>query len=418
MILSHPTGNPNVREAIAALTDAGLLSEFWTSIYWRQDAALNRLLPHSLCRELNRRTFPCVSRRQVYCYPWRELARLTARQLRLSRFIRHETGTFCVDAVYRALDARVASRLREQPGIDAVYAYEDGAWASFQTAQQLGIKTIYELPIGYWRFGRQLLEEEAELEPEWAATLRGNSDSMEKLNRKDEELLLADHILVPSNFVRNTLSAACVPGTPISVIPYGGPPVFPEKPPKRPDGDKLKVIFVGALSQRKGLSYLLAAVERCQPHVTLTLIGRKAGECRPLNQRLGRHRWIPSLPHLEVIEEIRRHDVMVFPSLFEGFGLVILEAMSQGVPVIATPHTAAADLLHDGDDGFLVPIRDAEAIAEKLDLLLRDRSRLDAMREAALHTASLHWWQHYRQELIATVGHILGKAPAELSEVY
>ncbi len=322
-----------------------------------------------------------------------------------------------MDAVYRALDERVASRLQQDPDIDAVYAYEDGAWASFQIARKLGVKAIYELPIGYWRFSRGLLEEEAAREPEWATTLRGNHDSIEKLFRKDEELALANHILVPSEFVRKTLLDAASVNAPISVIPYGAPlPLLWKEPRNNTDG-KLKVIFVGALSQRKGLSYLLKAVECCKQNVTLTLIGRKAGECRALDRALHLHRWIPSLPHAEVLEEIRRHDVMVFPSLFEGFGLVLLEAMSQGVPVIATTHSAAPDFLRDGDDGFLVPIRDAEAIGEKLELLLSDRSQLSAMSEAAIRKARLHSWQRYREGLIATVGQILGKSSTEMAQV-
>ncbi len=417
MILSHPTGNPNVREATAALADAGLLSEFWTSVYWRQDSGINRVLPRAIRRELNRRTFPRLNPRHVHCYPWLELGRLTARGLRLSRLIRHETGRFSIDAVYRALDARVATRLQQQPDVDAVYAYEDGASASFRAARNLGVKTIYELPIGYWRFSRKLLEEEAELEPEWATTLRGNHDNSEKLNRKDEELALADHIIVPSEFVRETLSNISSISAPIIVLPYGAPPVVARKQPRNADAGKLKVIFVGALSQRKGLSYLLKAVESCHPSVRLTLIGRKAGECRALDRALQLHRWIPSLPHAEVLEEIRHHDVMVFPSLFEGFGLVILEAMSQGVPVIATSNSAAPDLLSDGDDGFLVPIRDADAIAEKLELFLKNRSQLTAMSEAALRKARLHSWRRYRKDLVAVVGQIIGTGSAEMAQV-
>jgi starch synthase len=345
------------------------------------------------------------------------MGRLTARGLRLSRLIQHETGRFSVDAVYKALDSRVASRLQQDPDIDAVYAYEDGAWASFQMARKLGLKAIYELPIGYWRFSRELLEEESALEPEWATTLRGNRDSIEKLSRKDEELALANHILVPSEFVRKTLLGAAGVTAPISVIPYGAPTPLERREPQSSTDGKLKVIFVGALSQRKGLSYLLKAMERCKENVTLTLIGRKVGECRALDRALHLHRWIPSLPHAEVLEEIRRHDVMVFPSLFEGFGLVLLEAMSQGVPVIATTHSAAPDFLSDGDDGFLVPIRDAEAIVEKLELLLRDRSQLAEMGEAAIRKATLHSWQRYRESLVATVGQILGKSSTEMAQV-
>lgn len=85
--------------------------------------------------------------------------------------------------------------------------------------------------------------------------------------------------------------------------------------------------------------------------------------------------------------------------------------------MIATTHSAAPDFLRDGDDGFLVPIRDAEAIGEKLELLLSDRSQLSAMSEAAIRKAGLHSWQRYREGLIAIVGQILGKSSTEMAQV-
>jgi glycosyltransferase involved in cell wall biosynthesis len=107
---------------------------------------------------------------------------------------------------------------------------------------------------------------------------------------------------------------------------------------------------------------------------------------------------------------------MVFPSLFEGFGLVLLEAMSCGVPVIATPNGAAPDFVTDGEDGFIVPIRDPEAVAEKLEILVRDRDRLAAMSEAAMRTAARHSWTRYRERLVTTVRQTLAEqAPARLS---
>jgi glycosyltransferase involved in cell wall biosynthesis len=131
--------------------------------------------------------------------------------------------------------------------------------------------------------------------------------------------------------------------------------------------------------------------------------------CRALDAALRGHRWIPSLSHDEVLQEIRRHDVMVFPSLFEGFGLVVLEAMSCGVPVIATAQGGAPDFLEDGKDGFLVPIRSHEAIAEKLELLMRHRDRLFAMSQAAIRKAAQHSWESYRQHLIHTVRQALAE---------
>src|SRR3984893_4155760 len=172
ILLSHPTGNEFVREAIRALLDdAGLLSEFWTSVCWNQQHWLNRVLPRSVSRELGRRAFSHIGRDQMHCHPWVEVGRLAAQKLNLSRLLRHEVGRFSVDAVYRSLDSRVAGRLYDAPNIRGVYAYEDGALASFRVARQLGIKTIYELPIGYWRYYRELMEEEESLQPEWAVNV-------------------------------------------------------------------------------------------------------------------------------------------------------------------------------------------------------------------------------------------------------
>ena len=407
LILSHPTGNANVRETARGLNEAGLLAEFWTSIYWRHESGLNRLLPGAVVRELNRRTFSHVSPNQVHSNPWREAGRLLSSRLGLSKLNRHETGIFSVDAVYHSLDRKLAKTLKSKTDIKAVYAYEDGALDTFQAARANGLKTIYELPIGYWKAHHELLNEEAVLKPEWAKTLRGKTDSQKKLQRKDEELALADQIIVPSQFVQQTLSKAGTLSAPIHVIPYGAPPVSSLEPKSTTQNSKLKIIFVGMLSQRKGLGYLIDAIHKLGSSVELTLIGRRTGECKPLDKALEQHRWIPSLSHDQVLEEIRRHDVMVFPSLFEGFGLVVLEAMSCGVPVIATPQGGAPDFLADGEDGFLVPIRNAEAIAEKLEILIRDRNRLSFMSQAATCKAIQHSWEGYRKRLVHNVNQTL-----------
>ena len=166
----------------------------------------------------------------------------------------------------------------------------------------------------------------------------------------------------------------------------------------------LKILFVGGLSQRKGLTYLFEAADQLGSAIELTIIGRKpAAECKPLESALTKHRWIPSLPHEEILKEMSRHDVFVFPSLFEGFGLVITEALPQGLPVITTPHTCGPDILTNGEDGFIVPIRDSQSIAEKLEELHRDRTLLASMSAAARQTAERNTWSQYRTRLTEAV---------------
>jgi glycosyltransferase involved in cell wall biosynthesis len=249
--------------------------------------------------------------------------------------------------------------------------------------------------------GQKIQQEEAALKPEWASTMSANLDSAEKLERKDRELQLADKIVVASAFTKKTLAEAPNLNAPIQVIPYGAPAVA--APVEKQCNGKLKVLFVGILSQRKGISYVFDAVKPLAAHVELTLIGRPGGPCPALERELKAHRWIPSLPHAQVLEEMQRHDVLVFPSLFEGFGLVILEAMSRGLPVITTPNTAGPDLLTDGVDGFVVPIRSAEAVSEKLMMLMHDRERTEWMSAAARNTAARCSWENYRRSLVENV---------------
>jgi glycosyltransferase involved in cell wall biosynthesis len=132
----------------------------------------------------------------------------------------------------------------------------------------------------------------------------------------------------------------------------------------------------------------------------LTLLGRKAAAgCAPLDAAVRKYRWLPTLSHAAVLREMQNHDVLVLPSLFEGFGLVILEAMAQGTLVITTDHTAGPDIVENETDGFIVPIRSAEAIAEKLELLARDRERVMSMKAAAKRKAQSRGWDRYRNRL-------------------
>ncbi len=402
-LLAHPTGNANTREAALALRRAGLLSEYWTGLAPSAGDLWVRALPVRLRAQALRREIDPALRGIVRPRPLREACRMVCGALKWGWPTRHEQGWCCVDNVYRDLDHAVAQRVKNGPKLQGVYAYEDGAADLFAAARERGIPTVYDLPIGYWRAGRRIQTEERELQPEWANTMQALVDSAPKLARKDDELARADLVLVASTFTASTLAEAPQAPARVERVIYGCPTPAASPGETRRDGP-LKVLFVGGLSQRKGMSYLLDAVAKLGPAAELTLIGRPAGPSRPLEDAMKRHRWIATLPHAEVMAEMRRHDVLVFPSLFEGFGLVLVEALASGLPVIATPHTAGPDVLTEGVDGWVVPIRSSDAIAAKLETLHRDRNLLAAMKEAALAKARSLTWDAYRAGVVAAVG--------------
>lgn len=416
ILLFHSTANQNVRQTARALAEAGLLEQFWTGIDWRQESFLDRGLAFfpRLQSELRRRSFPPELAPLTRTVGWREWGRQVAGQLGWDSLTTNETGIFSVDAVYRSLDRAVARRLEKSPPVRAIYGYDGGALESFRVAKRLGITCIYEHPIVYWRKVRQYQREEAELHPEWAPTLGALGDSEEKLARKDEELALADLVITPSSFSRQSLAAAPNVSAPVEVLLYGTESASSGGERKIPRASataaKLRVLFVGALSQAKGLGYLLEAVARLGSASELTLIGRRVSPAIPTPAVLEKFRWIPSLAHDELLSEIARHDVLVLPSLHEGFGLVLSEAMSQGLTIITTPHTAGPDIITDGVEGFLVPIRSAEAIEEKLALLARDRDRLAAMQAAAQRQSTHRTWENYRQAIVQVAREVMEKA--------
>jgi glycosyltransferase involved in cell wall biosynthesis len=397
IIISHPTGNQNSRNATEAFYKAGQLGRFYTTIAWNSQTSLTKWLPTGVAALLNRREFNTIPTKLIASQGTREACRLLAGKLKLNFLIEHEIGLLSVDTIYQAFDNFVARQLIGQQRVSQMYAYEDGALATFKVAKQHNIQTLYELPIGYWRAAQQIMGEEAQLKPDWANTILSTRDSTKKLERKDQELALADKIIVASQFTADTLKLSAVYDKEIIIIPYGSPQ--PVEQPNFNRHKKMKVLFVGGLSQRKGLSYLLDAANLLNDKIELTIIGTRIAKCVPLDAALQQYRYIPSLPHHEILKEMDQHDVFVFPSLFEGFGLVILEAMARGIPVITTPNTAGPDIITDSEDGYIVPIRSTQAIAEKLELLANNPDLLDQLKIAALAKAGLFSWAKYQSQL-------------------
>jgi starch synthase len=411
VLASHPTGNANVRNVLRSLKEGELLECFHTTLAVFDSAWTGKLATCPGLGELRRRRYDDSLHELTSTHPWREAIRLLSLRLGWTNLVSSEAAYASVYTVGKELDRGVASALR-QKCVDAVYCYEDTALETFREAKRHRVRCLYDLPIGYWRAGRRLLAEEAQRRPEWLPTMAGLKDSEEKLARKDEELRLADRVLVASSFTEKTLEECPFPIAPVAVIPYGANDIVSsqEKVDRSSADAPLRVLFVGGLSQRKGIADLFEAVDLVKPQVELTVIGRKSTEaCAVLDVALQKHRWIESLPRERILEEMRGHDVLVFPSLFEGFGLVVTEALSQGIPVITTSHTCGPDVLTEGEDGFIVPIRDPQAIAEKLEVLHRDRERLAAMSEAASSKAQTLTWESYRRGVVAVVREALEK---------
>lgn len=407
IVLSHPTGNENVREVAKGMKRKSILAYFYTSIAVFPGSILYKISSFSPLKELRRRLFDPILESNIIMSPIMETGRLLASKFGFTRLLKHETGALCIDAIYQNLDKKVASKLeyvKRKYDVRAVYCYEDGALNSFYKAKELGLYCIYDLPIGYWKGARMLMKEEFNMNPEWSMTLSGFNDSQSKLDRKDQELALADIIFVASSFTKKTLIHYSGNLSEIRVIPYGFPEVKIKRYYEPLEKRKLKILFVGGLSQRKGISYLFDSVIGLKDQVELTIVGNKVVDnCTVLNSALEEHNWIPSMSHCDILSCMREHDVFVFPSLFEGFGLVITEAMSQGTPVITTDRTAGPDLIIDDVDGWIVPAGCSKSIRDIFTKILDNPEIIKQFGIAAQEKAKRRPWSVYGDEMAAAI---------------
>jgi glycosyltransferase involved in cell wall biosynthesis len=410
IILSHPTANNFARAIAHKLAQENMLYEFHTSMAFFPGTINDKLQSMALFSEMQRRNFRPELKPYTRTFPWVETGRILASKMHFSNLVKHETGVFSVDAMYRALDRKVASGLEKavKNGVNGVYVYEDGALETFSRAKALGIKCIYDLPIAYWETGRKLLSEEALRLPAWAPTLGGGiADSPQKLERKTRELELADLIVVPSQFVKDSL-----PGwagkKEIIISPFGTPHINAAGQKKiidKSDVDgPLRIMFAGSMGQRKGLADLFSAFKMLgNRNIELVVMGGLQAPLKFYRDQFFDFTYETGRPNHEVLELMATCDVFCLPSIVEGRALVMQEAMSQGLPLIITANTGGEDLIIEGETGFLVPIRSPEIIAGKINWFLENRKKIPAMGNMAkLHAGKLTW-ANYTTQIINSI---------------
>jgi len=404
VIVAEPGHVPWIVHAASAFARAGMLSEYITPLVTTrgEEERLTGPLPDRLAArvraELERRqappSIPASSVTRVATA--RELACVAVRRVRPASRAARALG----DRRDRAFDRGVSRRLdATHLGAHLVYG---AALHSLRKAEEVGAITALEHPVHHHRFAEAVLQEELMLQPAWAPTMQFHRPSTRRKALIETELEIADRITVFSSFSKSTLVDAGVEEEKIVVSPPGVD-LARFSPGKRQD-ECFRVLFVGVLSQRKGLSYLLEGFRRAGVPVSeLLLVGAPWGNAAPwVNQKGVRIvRWLRNrdLPAL-----YRSADVFVLPSLVEGFARVILEAMACGLPVIVTPNTGAEDVVRDGVEGHIVPIRDPEAIADRLVHLHRDDCARTRMGDRARERAEQFPWERYGMRLVEILG--------------
>ena len=296
---------------------------------------------------------------------------------------------------HETLDRHVARRL---PDSDVLFALSGSGLTCGREAQRRGAKYICDRGSSHIRYQDAILREEFR---RWGETFAGIDPRV--IAKEEAEYEAADIVTVPSTFAYRSFLKMGVPESKLRKVPYGADLRRFEKVAD-PDPEAFDVLFVGQVAFQKGVLDLIEAFRLLKhPKKYLRIVGGMRPEmARYLkNHRVPDHvEFLGHIPQSELKHIMSRCHVMILPSIQEGLALVQAQALACGCPVIGTRHTGAEDLFTDGKEGFIVPIRDPRAIADRLQLLADDPQRRAAMSEAALQRVkALGGWTEYGNQM-------------------
>lgn len=290
------------------------------------------------------------------------------------------------------LDRHVARHL---PRSDVFVGMSASALRSGQRAQALGGRYVCDRGSTHIRQQDDILAEEHALWQQPYLRIDPRTIALE-----EAEYAAADAITVPSQFTRQTFIDRGVPAHKVHVLPYGVNLTHFQKV-SEPSPEHFDVLFAGGASLRKGVPYLLQAFQRLKhPGKRLWFAGSMPPSFIQMMRDVGL--WSDDfhvLNHLNreaLRDRMSRSHAMVLPSLEEGLALVQAQAMACGCPVIATENTGSPDLYTDGEAGFILPVRRADLIAERLQQLADDPALRQRLSQGALNTVQrIGGWHEY-----------------------
>ncbi len=279
----------------------------------------------------------------------------------------------------RLFDIQVARALKTDPNYQALICWSGMSIRSMKQAKRDGKVVVLERGSSHIAFQIPLLEAEY---ARWGFQFKRDN---RVVDQELEEYELADYITIPSEFVRTTFLQHGITDAKLFKNNFGSNGYFTPSQPKR---SQFTILYVGSLSLRKGLPCLFEALHLLKIDPSLFevwFVGSVQPEIQQMLPRYTRSNWkfYGHINHYQLPDVISPCSVAVHPSLEEGLSMVIPQLMSCGVPVIATTNTGGADIIQDGTNGFIVPIRSPEAIAEKITLLFHDREKLSTLQEHA-----------------------------------
>ncbi len=404
IVIAHP-GTQHSAELAYALKEKGLLYKFYTSIFYSSSSKLYsviKFLPRKMKNRIEKLLSTRSSKYELDEYVEEDPV-ISSFCLFISRIFKNKLISkylnFFTD---RYFDQQVSKKIKNL-NIQFFIGYETSCLRSFSICKAKGVRCILDLAGLHWSF-----------QDKYDQNNYSNNIFLNKLNLdlnnnitniKNKELGLADIIIVPSALSKDLLINNGISAEKLRLVPYGVDINFYNFLNRSKTINKIKILYVGGLNVNKGIFYLLKAFEDLDPDkFELILVGNCTFNINNILEKNKNNIRFLGFKNKDELKEIyQSSDIFILPSLIDSFGLVVLEAMASGLPVIVTENVGAKDIVIDGYNGFIIKAKDEEAIKEKIMYFYNHRERIKEMGLNARETAEKYTWENYRKNIIKAI---------------
>lgn len=416
VIVAHPQQQHSYRLA-TALKRSGMLCAYATTVYAK---------PHSLTAWVAS-LLPGVWRKKASSRRCNELDDEEVYQL-------VEMGgllvLFCLNVSFarrwypvmrRAVENRFAkkvARLAVKLNADVVVGYDGCSAPLYEEVKSVSPKTvcITDMSAANALFLKAVYEQDVRLKPEYAASLYSSWQRIwdpVDIARTKQEIALSDAFLCGSHFVARSLQYSSVDPKVCCICHYGvDTSAFPfQQRVCKSEEERLVFVYLGRVEECKGIAWLLDAFSTIPVYrAKLICIGAVNLPEEVLRRVPSNIEFTGVIQHEEVAKRLQEADVMLFPSLGDGFPLSVMEALSSGLPVVCTENTGSADCIVDGMNGFVIPVQDSGALRNRIEWFLDNRDQIPRMAAAARESVLGNDWDAYYRNAADAIKRLVNNA--------
>lgn len=413
IIVAHP-GKQHSFELAYAIKQSNSLYKYITTVYDKKKSLTSYakiFLKGSLKKKANTRACDYLSDEEVVQF--NELMGLFL--IFLSKFPLNRKYTDFLNKKISDSFGKKVAKYAIKHNVDAVICFDSNCTVLFNILKKRAphIKRIMDVSIASRIYMKEQYIKDMNLTGDNGFLIEQSFLWKEKnMIRFKKEIDDTEYFLAPSQIVKKSLEFSGVRKNKIFIVPYGVDNKKFNYCLKKKIDTPLRLIYVGQISYRKGIHHLLKVISMYnKDEIILDLAGGYSINS-PIYKKYKDTENINFLGFVtrDVLNiAYQQSNVFVFPTLGEGFGLVVLEAMSSGIPVISTDHAGGNDAITEGIDGFIYPAGDDEKLKKILDYCIENPEKILKMGVNARKKSESYTWEIYYKNISNVLFEIFSK---------